>query len=172
MIGLAFVAPGTAQAENEDQQQRSIPIALIQFESQPGRSHANHESINKLTRHAVKNGARWVLFHELSLTDHTAVESVPSGPMCRKMIELAKELNCFISFGVAERDGQKVYITQVFVGPKRFIYRYRKTWLWEPLGEWRWYDPGTGPEQFTIDVIVVTCLICSDAAKSYGRGGS
>ena len=59
-------------------------------------------------------------------------------------------------------------ITQVFVGPSGFLYRYRKTWLWRDEGdagyrnEWARYDPGTGPELFDIDGVRATCCICAD----------
>ncbi|MFH0963117.1 MAG: hypothetical protein V2A58_03795, partial [Planctomycetota bacterium] len=45
---------------------------------------------------------------------------------------------------------------------------YRKTWLWrEPSdegyrNEWARYDPGAGPELFTLDGVKATCFICAD----------
>ena len=114
------------------------------------------------------------MFHEGCLTDYTPrldelAEPVPDGPSCRRMMKLAKELNCHISFGMSERDGVRVYITQVFVGPQGLVNKYRKSWLWrgEDKGyrnEWARYDTGTGPERFEIDGIAATCFICADGA--------
>lgn len=144
---------------------RRIQVAVVQFESQPGQAKQNYQRIEELTRTAVKRGARWVLFHEVSLADYKSPQKIPEGPLCNRMIVLAKTLKCFISFGTAEQDKEKVYISQFFVGPNGFIYRYRKTWLWQPLGEWRWYDPGTGPEGFQFDGVDATCFICSDGVS-------
>jgi len=121
--------------------------------------------MDRLTRSAVKRGARWVMFHEVCLTDYRVPDTIPDGPSCKRMMGLARTLNCFISFGMAERDKENVYIAQVFIGPEGLVYRYRKTWLWRPGGEWRWYDPGTGPKRFQIDGIDATCFICSDGVS-------
>jgi predicted amidohydrolase len=113
------------------------------------------------------------MFHEGTLTDYTPrlnelAEQVPDGPACQHVAALAKQLGCFISFGLSERDGDRFYITQVFFGPEGLVHRYRKAWLWreEKDGGYRneqaRYDPGPGPERFTIDGIVATCFICAD----------
>src|SRR5262249_27789831 len=71
-------------------------------------------------------------------------------------------------FGLSEKDGEHFYITQVFVGPAGYFYRYRKTWLHKDStdtgfrNEYARYDPGTGPELFTIDGVRATCFICAD----------
>ena len=155
-------------------QPRTIRVALVQFDAVPEKTKHNLEQIERLVRSAVDQGARWVMFHEGCLTDYTPrldelAEPVPSGPSCQRMIRLAAEINAFVSFGMSERDGKKRFITQVFVGPAGFVYRYRKSWLWrgEDVGyrnEWARYDTGTGPEAFTIDGIRATCFICADGA--------
>jgi predicted amidohydrolase len=56
----------------------------------------------------------------------------------------------------------------VFFGPEGLVHRYRKAWLWQEekdggyRNEHARYDPGPGPERFTIDGIVATCFICAD----------
>jgi len=149
-------------------------VALIQFDSVPEKTEQNLNEMERLTRKAVENGAQWVMFHEGCLTDYTPkldklAEPVPYGPSCERMRKLAKGLSCFISFGMSERDGIKVFITQVFVGPAGLVHKYRKSWLWrgEDKGyrnEWARYDTGTGPERFEIDGIAATCFICADGA--------
>jgi len=179
-LGLFGAALWTAVAEpsEEGAAPRSIRVALVQFDSVPEKTEHNLDEMERLTRTAAGEGARWVMFHEGCLTDYTPrldelAEPVPAGPSCRRMMRLAKELNCHISFGISERDGIKVYITQVFVGPQGLVYKYRKSWLWrgEDKGyrnEWARYDTGTGPERFEIDGIAATCFICADGAAPRG----
>lgn len=152
---------------------RALKVALVQFDAVPEQPARNLKEMERLARAAVEQGARLVMFHEGTLTDYTQrlaelAEPVPTGPACQRLIELAKELDCRLSFGLSERDGDRFYITQVFVGPEGFIYRYRKTWLWLDekdegyRNEWVRYDPGTGPELFLIDGLTATCFICAD----------
>jgi len=151
----------------------TIPVALVQFNTVPEQIGRNLQEIERLSAQAVDRGARWVMFHENSLCDYTPrvkelSESVPNGSSVRRVEQLARRLRCFISFGLSEVDRDRYYITQVFVGPTGFIYRYRKTWLWRQTddrryrNEWVRYDPGTGPELFLIDGVKATCFICAD----------
>ena len=122
------------------------------------------------------------MFHEGTLTDYTPrldtlAEPVPDGPACRRIAALAKELRCFVSFGLSERDGDRFYITQVFYGPEGLIHRYRKSWLWREekdegyRNEHARYDTGTGPERFAIDGIAATCFICTDGEAPRASSG-
>jgi len=172
----SFVCAAAVDAgeSNDNAALRSVKVALVQFDSVPEKTVHNLDEMERLTRVAVQQEARWVMFHEGCLTDYTQrldelAEPVPDGPSCQRMMKLAKELNCVISFGTSERDGIKVFITQVFVGPEGLVYKYRKSWLWrgEDKGyrnEWARYDTGTGPECFQIDGIAATCFICADGA--------
>ena len=135
-----------------------IPIALIQFDAVPEAVDENREKMEGLVERAVDSGSRWVVFHEGTVADYTPrlpelAESVPDGESTRRMCDVAARLNCIISFGLSEADDGRYYITQVFVGPQGFFYRYRKTWLCRLEGdegyrnEWDRYDPGLGPER-------------------------
>lgn len=161
---------------------RIIKVALVQFDAIPEQPKRNLGEMERLMRQASSLGARIVMFHELTLSDYTSrlddfAESVPDGPACERMGNLAKELNCFVSFGLSEKErlenDDRFYITQVFFGPTGFVYRYRKTWLWwdyEESDKWyrkepARYDPGDGPELFMIDGIAATCFICRDGSS-------
>jgi len=174
-LGLSVCAAVAGAAESPDNRVlRSIKVALVQFDSVPEKTEHNLDQMERLAREATEHGARWVMFHEGCLTDYTPrleklAEPVPNGPSCRRMMKLAAQLNCVISFGMSERDGIRVYISQVFVGPGGLVYKYRKSWLWrgEDKGyrnEWARYDTGTGPECFQIDGITAICFICADGA--------
>ena len=174
-IGVALCTAAAVAGEFEGgTKPRSVKVALVQFDSVPEKTEHNLDEMERLARTAVEQGARWVMFHEGCLTDYTPrldelAEPVPAGTSCQRMMKLAKDLNCHISFGMSERDGIRVYISQVFVGPEGLVYKYRKSWLWrgEDKGyrnEWARYDTGTGPERFQIDGIAATCFICADGA--------
>lgn len=152
---------------------RKIRVALIQFDTKPEMHEENLSKMTELIHQAAGQGARWIMFHEETVCDCTPrvrelAEDVPAGPSTQAMIALSKQHDCFISFGLAEVDADRYYITQAFTGPDGFVYRYRKTWLWRQLedkgyrNEHNRYHPGTGPELFTIDGIHATCFICAD----------
>lgn len=153
-------------------------IALIQFDARPEQVEANLGRVLELTREAAGGGARWVVFHEGTLSDYTPrledlAEAVPDGPSTDAIAATAAACGCFVSFGLSERAQSRgkaahYYISQVFVGPDGYIHHYRKTWLWrdEPdtgyRNEWARYDPGTGPGLFELDGVCCTCFICAD----------
>lgn len=150
-----------------------IPIALIQFDSIPEEVEINLKRMESMVETAVESGARWIMFHEGTICDYTPrvvdlAESVPDGRSTARMVELSRRLNCYISFGLSESHENRYFISQVFTGPKGYVYHYRKSWLWHGndegyRNEWARYDPGTGPELFDIEGIKATCFICADA---------
>ena len=165
--------PGVVPAAAKQSQARTIPVALIQCDSVAGEIKRNLDNMERLTEQAAKAGARWIMFHELTLCDYAdkpemVAETVPQGATTRRMAKLAQRLRVFCAFGLAEKHGDRLYDSQVFVGPKGYFYHYRKTWLWlEPKDdgfrdEWARYDPGTGPEIFRLDGVRATCFICAD----------
>ena len=155
----------------------NVTVALVQFDALPEQTDTNLAHIDRLTRTAVSAGARWVMFHEATLTDYSPrltqlAQTVPDGPACQHIAELARQLACFISFGLSEVHHDRFYIAQVFTGPQGYLYHYRKTWLFRKdtdddgyRNEWAYYDPGDGPVAFEIDGVRATCYICADAAS-------
>jgi len=152
---------------------RTLHLALIQFDAKPEQADANRNRMASLAREAAGRGARWILFHEGTVCDYTPrlpelAEAVPDGPSTAAMLDCARAHDVFISFGLSEADHGRIFITQAFVGPAGFLYRYRKTWLWRRpddagyRNEWARYDPGTGPELFELDGVRATCFICAD----------
>ena len=150
-----------------------IPIALVQFDAVPEQVEANLARMADLIDKAARGGARWIMFHEGTVCDYTPrlgdlAEPVPGGPSIQRMIAAAQKHDCFVSFGLSERNGDRFHIAQVFVGPDGYIHHYRKTWLWRNSDdegyrdEWSRYDPGAGPERFLFDGVAATCFICAD----------
>jgi predicted amidohydrolase len=151
-----------------------IPVALIQCDSVPGQVERNLDTMERLAEQAAKSGARWILFHELTVCDYLdkpgdLAELVPQGSSTMRMVKVAERLRATIAFGLVERDQDRIYDTCVFVGPQGYLYHYRKTWLWHERpdvsfrDEWARFDPGTGPEIFHLDGVRATCFICADS---------
>lgn len=152
-------------------------VALVQFDSEPLNIEKTLKDMARIVEQASYSGARWILFHEGCIGDYGPdpeqfAEEVPSGRSTQILSDLAVRYSCYISFGISERELNRLFISQVFVGPHGFFYRYRKTWLWrepEDIGyrnEWARYDPGTGPELFIIDGVNATCFICADGESA------
>ena len=119
----------------------TLRVAAVQFDARPEDKAHNLDAMERLARTAVEDGARVVLFHESSLIDYTRrlpelAETVPTGPSCRRMQALATELDAVLSFGLSERNGSRLHITQVFLGPEGLVASYRKTWLFPRPGCW------------------------------------
>jgi predicted amidohydrolase len=153
---------------------RKIPVALVQCDSVPGQVERNLDNMERLAEQAAKSGARWILFHELTVCDYLdkpddLAELVPQGSSTARMAKVAKRLHATIGFGLAEKAPGRIYDTFVFVGPRGYFYHYRKTWLWHERpdvsyrDEWARFDPGTGPELFHVDGVRATCFICADS---------
>ena len=59
----------------------------------------------------------------------TLAEEIPSGKTCQAMIDFATKEEIFLVFGMAEREGDRIYNGSAVVGPKGFIGKYRKIHL-------------------------------------------
>ena len=120
-------------AENGDGV-RNIRVALVQCDSVAEQVERNLDNMERLAEQAVKSGARWIMFHELTVCDYAdksegVAELVPQGISTTRMTKVAERLHCIIIFGLAEKCQGRIYDSQVFVGPKGYFYHYRKTWL-------------------------------------------
>jgi len=155
-----------------------MKIALIQIASTEENPQANLDKISEFAQKAKEQGANIAMFHEGTLTDYVRdvskfAQEVPGGQACQFVIKLAKELQIGISFGLIEKDGIRHFITQVFIDPSGFVYRYRKTWLYPTedrikrerrhRNEPAFFNPGSGPELFDfMGIKNASCIICAD----------
>ncbi|MBK6766658.1 MAG: acyltransferase [bacterium] len=88
-------------------------------------------------------------------------EELPAGPTTKWLAQLCRDRNCYIVIGLVEREGQKVYNSSVFMGPKGIIGRYRKVHLFDK--EVERFDPGDLPfDVFDIGIARVGIMICFD----------
>ena len=84
---------------------------------------------------AKEQGAEFVLFPELVVHGHCTpntaeiAESVPDGPSVRRLEEMAKSHDLWLSAGLSENENDVIYNTQVLVGPTGFAGKQQKIHL-------------------------------------------
>lgn len=117
---------------------RQIRAGVAQFETKDGGKEYNLGVIDSLTARAVAQGAQLVLFHEISITGYTFLETlsreqvaslaepVPDGPSVRKLIEIATRHGVLVSAGLVEEDRGRFYNCQVVVSRDGLIAKHRK----------------------------------------------
>ena len=88
-------------------------------------------------------------------------EEIPDGMTCRGIMELSKKTGTYYVFGLAERDGDKLFNSAVIVGPEGYMGKYRKTHLF--YEEKELFCPGdTGFRVFDINIAKIGIMICFD----------
>lgn len=154
-----------------------MKVALVQMSVLEEHPEINLKKIIEFSKEAKNKGAKIILFHEGTLTDYVRnidkfAQEIPNGPACKTISNLANELNVYISFGLIEKEGIRRHITQVFLGPNNFVYKYQKAWLYPTTDRIKAmrrhrnepdnFDPGKGPDIFNIEGIKASCIICAD----------
>jgi len=103
-------------------------------------------------------------------------EDVPSGRTCKTLIDVARSKQMHLVFGIAERDGSRLFNSAAVIGPGGFIGRYRKSHLF--YEEKYFFEPGdTGFKVFDIGKARLGVMICFDwwfpeAARSLALMGA
>lgn len=146
-------------------------IAGVQMDITLGDIPGNLSKITERTSIAVKNGAKLVVFPECALTGYgfdSREEALPyaqtiPGPATEAIHDLCRQLDCYVVFGLLEKDAASLFNAAVLVGPQGLIDSYRKVHLpW--LGVDRYVDYGDRP--FAVakaDAYRVGLNICYDA---------
>ena len=115
---------------------------------------------------AADDGAEFALFPELLIHGHCTpntwelAEAVPSGPSTKRIAELAKKYNLFLSVGLSEKENDLVYNTQILVGPEGYIGKQRKIHL--SRDEVLFYKGGRELPVFDIGKCKLGTVICYD----------
>jgi predicted amidohydrolase len=88
-------------------------------------------------------------------------EDIPAGRTCESLTDVTRSENMFLVFGIAERDGERLFNSAAVIGPEGFIGRYRKSHLF--YEEKNIFDPGdTGFRVFDIGIARLGVMICFD----------
>ena len=88
-------------------------------------------------------------------------EEVPSGRTCQAMMDLARDRDMSLVFGLPEKDGKRLYNSAVVVGPRGLVGKYRKAHLFAE--EKDFFDMGdTGFQAFDLGHAKIGVMICFD----------
>jgi predicted amidohydrolase len=91
---------------------------------------------------------------------HESIAEAIPGPSTAFVAQLAREHNVYISFGLSERDGERLFNAQVLLSPTgEVIAKHRKFWIRNKV-----FTPG--PAHLTtaeVDGLKAALLICADS---------
>ncbi|WP_312664940.1 nitrilase-related carbon-nitrogen hydrolase [Pantoea sp. CTOTU49201] len=149
----------------------SIKVATIQFEPTLFRKEENVARLLVLANQAARDGARLIVMPEMATTGYCwqdRAEVAPfvetaDGPTSQAFAALAREFNCYLVFGMPERDAVTdiYYNSALLVGPQGLIGVHRKTHPY--ISEPKWAANGdVGHQIFKTEIGNIALLICMD----------
>jgi predicted amidohydrolase len=134
--------------ERQMDDRETVSVACINFNTDWGDKAANLSRMKTLTQEAARQGNNIVVFPELALSGyecsedigpenkpcrmHRELAEVIPGPSTAQMLELAKDLDVYIIFGMPEadkKDSGTHYISSVVIAPQKILGAYRKLHL-------------------------------------------
>ena len=146
---------------------QSFKVAVVAHESPVRSTPKNLDTTITWVRKARKAGAALVALPELGVTGHAGhsamvevAEPVPDGPSVQALLELAHELDVYISAGIAEDDRGIHYNTQFIVGPEGYVGKQRKVHL--SGDEYFYFRGGTSLPVMDLSIARVGVIICYD----------
>jgi predicted amidohydrolase len=149
----------------------SIKVATIQFEPTLFRKEENVARLLALASQAARDGARLIVMPEMATTGYCwqdRAEVAPfvetaDGPTSQAFAALAREFNCYLVYGMPERDAVTdiYYNSALLVGPQGLIGVHRKTHPY--ISEPKWAANGdAGHQVFKTEIGNIAVLICMD----------
>jgi predicted amidohydrolase len=148
-------------------------IALAQISCKQADKTANLREIKRIVVKAKKQGAKLVIFPELSLTGYVVrdqiyelAERIP-GPSTKTMEDLAKKNDIYIVFGmpeISDKTEATLHNSAVLVGPEGLIGKYHKMYLptHSIFEEKRYFRPGYKTAVFDTELGKLGFIICYD----------
>ena len=151
---------------------RSLRVASVQLESQPGDKQANFRKMEMFAEQASAEGVRLLVFPECCITGYwfmrnltveqlgELAEPIPGGPSIQRLIQLAQKHQITIGAGLVESAGGGVfYNSSVVALPDGTIHCHRKLHAFEHTA----IHGGTAYTVFDLpDGFRVGVLICYD----------
>jgi predicted amidohydrolase len=163
---------GQTTSSNKPPTEQTLTVAVVSPRCVFGDVNANLRHFTQFIERAAAKGARLICFPELALVSYSTdkdvllhAEEIP-GPTTTKLEAIAQRLNVYISAGMAERDGDSFYITQLLVGPQGYLGKYRKN---HPTGGEQacGFLPGESFPTWDIDGFRFGMLICFDGRHQH-----
>ena len=145
---------------------QSVRVAAVSMNSELGKPFQVFDAIAAWCGRAKAEGAELVLFPELIVPGHCTpttweiAEPVPEGPSVRTLVSLAQQHGLLLSAGLAEKERDIVYNTQVVVGPEGYVGKQRKIHL--SRDEVLYYKGGKDLPVFDLGKCRVGIVICYD----------
>lgn len=144
-------------------------VAVISNRNQPGFPDENLKDHLAWIDKAAGEGARLILFPELSLSGYTTEPFVRRMGMtlkskrCASLIQAARANGVFVAFGMPLNYRKRLYISHALVGPNGIVGHYEKVHLaGGDRGEGRVFSPGSQFRVFEVDDVLVGINICYD----------
>lgn len=159
-----------AADESDSVEKQTLTVAVVSSVSVFCEPETNLAHFEELVEEAKRKGARLVCFPELALTSYTdnkaildVAEPIP-GPSTKKLEEIARSNDVYLSVGMAEKDGPKYHIAQVVVSPQGYLGKYRKHHP-TPSEQGCGFSPGELFPTFDIDGFKLGINICADGRR-------
>lgn len=147
---------------------KTIKIAGISTKSIVGEIENNLANMKKWAEKAKNQGAELLCFPELSITGFWTAPEVPEGAAdtvpgksSEFLEKVCRELEVYVSAGLAEVDANSVFETQILVGPEGLIGNTRKTHIKKRPGV-EIFDGGNELPVHDVRDWKVGTLVCSD----------
>lgn len=151
-------------------QQMTVKIALAQIFCLDGDRSGNFARIEGAIAEAKEQGAEIVCFPETAILGwvnpdaHERAFPIP-GEDSERLCKLAKENNMFISIGLAEKEGEKLYDSVILIDNNgNLILKHRKINTLDELMD-RPYTSGTGVNTVNTKFGKIGLMICADSFK-------
>lgn len=160
----------TLQRNPEERGFEGSVVACVQMEPHVGAKRENVARSIQYIEEAAKSGASLVVLPELTNTGYvfadreeafSLAEDIPGSETARAWADAAQRLSVHIVAGIAEREGERLYNSAVFIGPSGLIGVYRKLHLWDR--EHLFFEPGDrGVPVFDTSLGRISIAICYD----------
>lgn len=150
-----------------------VSLACVNYQSLWGDKPGNLSKFKTMIAEGSAQGINIMAFPELALTGYESneelnmhselAETIP-GPAVEEISALAKQYDMYITFGMPERDADKLYISCPFIGPEGLIGTYRKLHLGRPpaFTESDCFNGGNAVPVFETRFGPVGVQICAD----------
>jgi predicted amidohydrolase len=115
-----------------------MKLAILQMQTVSGDVAANLARIERAMREAGEQGADLLVAPELAITGYGAGDAIkdlaekPDGETATRLHGLSRETGVAVIAGFAERDGDRVYNSAMFVDRRGVLEVYRKSHLYGP----------------------------------------